>query len=382
MEIRLYFQMLKRWWWIVLLTAVAALAISLGISMLATPQYEAVARLILNPSSTISINGLEGVFNTLDVLDRDSIVTTYAEIMNSKSVYDSALASLQFQPLEIEDNYSYETVIIANSYVIELLVRGPNPELAASIANAIGFQTIELTERLNQVITLSFLDMAAPPSTPYWPQPLRDSIIATVFGLLGGMGLAILSEQIRIPWDAFNRQRILDSMTGVYTRKHFSYLHEKELVQNPEEVHSIGIVELTGLEDVLETLPITGLQRILRKTSGILRKELRGNDLIGRWNDNSFILLLPSTPATAAQRIFKRILEAHSEPVNIEMLDAVVNLDIHIGGAEYSNNITVKELYEKANSALENARRVTADPIHVWELRNPFWTQPSEVDNE
>ena len=103
---------------------------------------------------------------------------------------------------------------------------------------------------------------------------------------------------------------------------------------------------------------------------------------MGRWNDTSFILLLPSTPATAAQRIFKRIFEAHSEPANIEMLDAVVNLDVHIGGAEYSNNITAKELYEKANSALENARRVTTDPIHVWELRNPFWTQPSEVDNE
>jgi len=195
-------------------------------------------------------------------------------------------------------------------------VKGPNPDLAASLANAIGFQTIDLTERLNQVITLQFLDMAAPPIIPYWPQPLRDSIIATVFGLLGGMGLAILSEQIRIPWDAYKRQGILDSMTGVYTRKHFSRLHEKELAQNPEEVHSIGIVELTGLEDGLETLPIAGLQSILRKTSDILRKELRGNDLIGRWNDNSFILLLPSTPAMAAQRIFERIFEALSEPQN------------------------------------------------------------------
>jgi len=382
MEIRLYFQMLKRGWWIVLLTAVAALAVSLGISIFATPQYKAEARLILNPSYSISVSGLEGVFSSLDVLDRVSIVSTYAEVMNSKSVYDSALASLQLQPLEIEDYYSYETIIIANSYVIGLEVRGPNADLAASLANAIGFQAIDLTKRLNQVISLDFLDMAAPPITPYWPQPLRDSIIAIVFGLLGGMGLAVLREQISIPWDAFKRQRILDSMTGVYTRKHFSHLHEKELAQNPEEVHSIGIVELTGLEDVLETLPIAGLQSILRRTSGILRKELRGNDLIGRWNDNSFILLLPSTPAMAAQRIFKRIFEALSEPVKIEMLDAVVNFDVHIGGAEYSNNITAKELYEKANSALENARRVTANPINVWKLGNPFWTQPNEVDNE
>jgi diguanylate cyclase (GGDEF)-like protein len=314
-------------------------------------------------------------------MDRDSIVATYAEVMNSKSVYDSALASLQLQPQEIDD-YSYETVIIANSYIIEMQVRGPNPNLAASIANAIGFQTIELMKRLNQVIVLEFLDMAAPPIKPYWPQPLRDSIIAIVFGLLGGMGLAILSEQIRIPWEAFKRQRILDNMTGVYTRKHFSELHEKKLAENPEEVHSVGIVELTGFKDMLEALPITGQQRILQITSNILHRELRGNDLIGRWNDFSFIILLPKTQALAAQRIFERIVEALSEPIKLEMLDFVVNLDAQIGGAEYSNNITAKELYEKAEGALETAQKDKEISSYVWSLKNPFWTQSSVMGNE
>jgi len=108
MEIRLYFQMLRRGWWIVLLTAIAVLVVSLGISVLATPQFEAEARLILNPSNSISVSGLEGIFNALNLLDRDSIVATYAEVMNSKSVYDSALVSLQLQPLEIEDYYRWK----------------------------------------------------------------------------------------------------------------------------------------------------------------------------------------------------------------------------------------------------------------------------------
>ena len=381
MELRLYFHMLRRGWWIILLTMLAALVVSLIISIMVTPLYEADARLILNPSSVLSLSGPNSVLNSLDTLDRDSLVATYAQVMNSNRVYLNALYNLQLQPQDME-GYSYEVAVIPNSYVIELRVSGPNPNLTASIANAMGYQTISVTQSLNQVIALDFLDMATPPDIPYRPQPLRDAALALVLGLVGGVVLAILSEQLRIPIDALRRQLQVDSMTGVYNRKYFSHLLEEELSQNPNESHSIGIVELTGIEDLLETLPIAGLQNILRKTSDVLRKELRGNDLIGRWNDNSFILLLPNTPAMAAQRRFERIFEMLSEPVKIEMLDVMVKLDIHIGGAEYSNNISANELSEKAEIALENAQRDTANPIYVWELESPFWTQPSEAEKE
>ena len=153
--------------------------------------------------------------------------------------------------------------------------------------------------------------------------------------------------------------------------------HFGQLAQNPEKLHSVGIVELTGLEDLLGTLPITGLQSILRKVSEILRKELRGNDLIGRWNENSFILLLPNTQANAAQRILERIFEALAKPVKLELFDEMVNLDVHVGGAEYSNDIAAEDLLSKAENALENSHRDSDIPISVWELKNPFWTQPS-----
>ena len=53
MEIRLYFQMLRRSWWIILLTMLFALVGALGVSYLATPQYEVVARFIVSPSTDL-----------------------------------------------------------------------------------------------------------------------------------------------------------------------------------------------------------------------------------------------------------------------------------------------------------------------------------------
>jgi diguanylate cyclase (GGDEF)-like protein len=376
MEIQLYFQLIKRGWWIVLLTTLATIASVLGYSILVTPKYEASARLILNPSPFVSLSGPDRVLDSLNTLDRDSIIATYAEIMNSNRVYQEALSSLQLQPTNLAE-YSYETDVISNSYLIEIKVKGPDANMAASVANAIGYQTIYFTEELNQVIELDFLDMAVPPSKPYRPNPLRDSLVGAVFGLVGGLVLAILREQLRIPWDAIKRQLQLDSMTGVYTRKHFSDLLEEEIVNNPDKLLSIGIVELTGLDNLLVTLPITGLRSILQKVSEVLRKELRGNDLIGRWNEKSFIVLLPNTQAAAAQRIFERIFESLSKPVELELFDTMVNLDAHIGGAEYSNNIASEELLDKAKNALENSHRDADTPISVWKLKNPFWTQPS-----
>ena len=53
MEFRLYFQMLRRGWWIIVLTTLVALAVALAASYFVTPQYTAIARFIVGPSNTL-----------------------------------------------------------------------------------------------------------------------------------------------------------------------------------------------------------------------------------------------------------------------------------------------------------------------------------------
>jgi GGDEF domain-containing protein len=86
--------------------------------------------------------------------------------------------------------------------------------------------------------------------------------------------------------------------------------------------------------------------------------------------------MLPGTAGMAAKSIFDRIFQALSRPVELDQLSMAIELDAHIGGAEYSSDITTQELFEKVNTALEQAQRAYAEPVYVWELKNPFWTQP------
>jgi diguanylate cyclase (GGDEF)-like protein len=301
-------------------------------------------------------------------------MTTYAEVMNSNRIYYDTLAFLQLEPDDIKD-YTYESLVLPGSSILELSVKGPNPQLAADIANAIGQQSISFTRRLNQVINLDFLDSAEPSEIPYSPQPLRNASLATVLGLMAGVGLVIVRDQLRASFETFRQRANFDNETGVYNKKYFSRLVEDELAQHPDDLLSIGIVELNGLRDITDTFPIAAMQRILQRVTESLRRELRGNDIIGRWNEIGFIIMLPNTPGTAANRIFERIFQALSEAVNLDQFNMTVKLDARIGGAEYDNHITSHELFEKTNSALEQARRDNEAPVYVWEMKSPFWGQ-------
>ncbi len=380
MEIRLYSQILRRGWWIIVLTALTALVVSLLVSYFTVPSYQAVAQLILSPSATQTTGRPDVSFQGISTLDSITVTTTYSEVMSSARIYNDAITFLELQPGDLKA-YTYKATVLPNSSVIQLSVTGPDPKLAASLANAIGFETINFTRNLNQVITIDFLDRASPPALPSSPQPVRDAGLALLLGLIVGAVLAVLSEQLRISLEAFRQGLHLDNVTGVFNTKYFPTLVEDELARNPDDVLSIGILELSGLRDIFDTFPTTSLQRVFQKVTDTLRNELRGNDVIGRWNDYSFIVMLPNTSGVAATRIFERIYQALHEPMDLGQLGLKVELDAHVGGAEYGNNISASELFQKARNALEQAHKDRENPVYVWEMKNPFWAQKSPVQS-
>lgn len=375
MEIRLYFQMLKRGWWVVLLTALTAVVATLAASYIVTPQYKAVARFIISPKNTPNSPGLglEG----LSILGNQTVTTTYMEVMKSDRIFRDALAEVGRSQKEMED-YKYEVQVLPNASVIELSVFGPDPGMTAKLANSIGNQSIIFTSLLSEYYRVDFLDEAFPPDEPESPQPLRDSILAFGIGLLLGGVLAIVRDQLMTSLDAYRLRFQLDSVTGVYNHRTIRKTLEDVLTQNPNGVLSAGIVELGGLADLEDTLPTAGYQNVLRQVTAALQKELRGHDIIGRWSDNSFLIILPKTPGPPAKGIFNRISTVLSSPVVLQHLDLSIELKPFIGGAEYSLNITPEELLEKAEEALENARKNKTSPVYVWEMKNPFWNSEAQ----
>ena len=142
MEIKLYFRMLQRGWWLIILVALVALSASLAYSYLAVPQYQATARFIISPGSLLTSDGdARAVIDGLDTLDRPSIVATFAEVMNSRRILAEAIGYLQLKNFDIT-KYTIQAVALPESSVMELTITGPNAKTVTDLANGIGYQSI------------------------------------------------------------------------------------------------------------------------------------------------------------------------------------------------------------------------------------------------
>ncbi len=112
MEFKLYLQMLQRSWWIVLLTALAALVIALAAVFFIPPTFRSTARFVVSPNlEQIGLQDDTDLLRSLEALDRRSIIATYAEVVNSERIFNEAVAALGMSPAEILE-YTHTTVTL------------------------------------------------------------------------------------------------------------------------------------------------------------------------------------------------------------------------------------------------------------------------------
>lgn len=368
MELRIYIQMLQRGWWIVLLTALSALSIALAASYIATPIYEARARFIVSPNASLS-RGVD-VVNSLEALDKRSIVTTYAEVLNSESIYGQTLAKMQITSEQVKD-YARTTVVLPDTSVLELSVQGPDPKAAALLANSIGQQAIAYVRGLNQVYDINVLDPATAPLVPIRPQPLRDASLAFALGVVMGAVLAIVRAQLIAPIEAFLQRSNVDGESGAYNRRYVEQSMAQTLARSMAGSFSFGLVQLEGLQGFLGLVPPPVAQQVLRQVTKTMRNELRGSDVVGRWNGNNFAVVLPDTPGQAAVSTLGRIQMALSRPVTFGEGETV-HLRPSIGVAERQLGEASDVLIKWAETALEQAER--GDTKLVLYRTKPFYT--------
>jgi len=353
MEIKMYLRMLQRGWWLVVLCALVAMAVSLTVSYISKPTYVATARYVVSPDASVSV-GASDVLNSINTLDKRSIVTTYAAVLNSDTIFTQAIVDLKLDPVQV-NGYLRSAIVLPETNVLEVSVEGPNPQLAMLLANSVGKQAVSYIDGLNQGFNIRVLDPAQMPTTPIRPQPVRDVSLAIVFGLVLGVSLALIREQLMSPLESFLKRHTIDQDSGVLSRQYFDQQMEEILARSPlEGFHTLGLVHLEGLVDYLDVIPKPIEQQLLRQIAKILINELRGNDMVGRWDGATFSVLLPGTPAKAAVITLGRVQSMLSSPMTLADSDTI-ELNPTIGLAERLGNESSNVLRDNAEQALKQA---------------------------
>lgn len=354
MEVKLYFRMLQRSWWIIVVTTLAAVSAALIASYFTPPTYRATSRFIVSPSPAL-VTGGNNLLNSLSTLDKRSIITTYAEILNSQRIYLETLNLLQLNPADLP-NYKYSAVPLPDANIIEFSVTGPNRDVVYTLTNSIGQHAVEYVHSLYPVYDLSVLDPATPPTIPIAPQPLRSAGVALVVGLALGIVLALVREMIRTPIENFIQHRNMDDVSLALTRSAFEQKLNDVAFASSQDF-SLCVVHLNGLADYINVLPQSTLQTVMRGVVQVLKQQLRGNDLVGRWSDLDFIVLLSETPGTAAMNTMERVRMALSYPVAIDVSGEQILLDPQIGIAEYRVGDTAQTMIKNIQWALDVAKK-------------------------
>lgn len=359
MQIRLYLKMLQSGWWIVVLATLSALVITLTLSYNKTPLYRASARFIIIPNSD-ETSGRDMV-NSLAALDRRSIASTYVEVLKSGRIYEDTSKALQFEPTVLS-SYKLSAVVLPEANILELSAVGPNPQIAMILTNTAGQQGINYIRNLYQVYTLSFLDKATVPSQPFSPDPVRDAGLSLVLGIILGTLLVIMRGHLNIPLDAIRRNTITDSLSSAYTRSHLLKHFDGVISQYPGNA-SFALVSFKQFEDISKTMPKAVTRQVLRQIVNRLHADLRGVDMIGRWSDVSFAIVLPATSNVGALSTIDRIRASFSRSLDIGTNEQL-SFTPQFGIATHESGENADTVIERANTNLEQSH-TSVETRHV-----------------
>jgi capsular polysaccharide biosynthesis protein len=349
---RHYFHILRNSWKLVLSAITIACIISLGISLTTTPLFKAEANFIIYPNENIASS--RDIVTSLDTLEGQAVISTYGDILNSYRVFNDTISALEIAPEDAQE-YLGEVIIQEDSNILAFAIIGPDPKLATLLVNNIGENGIVLVNSIYQIFDIEFLDQALEPTLPISPQPWRDMLIASGIGLLSGIFIAIFSAQLQAPLESFRDRLITDPASGAYSQKHLHRALVREVnLQKPEPI-AFGIIELTGLADYIEILPEVIIKQLLGDITDILKQQLRGNDMVGRWSTNQFALLLPSTPKVGAERTINRIREKLTLPITLESTEDKISLIPYVGITTSELGETDDDVIAFASKALEKA---------------------------
>ena len=154
------------------------------------------------------------------------------------------------------------------------------------------------------------------------PQTFWDAGIFAAIGLLSGLLVVSVREFARTPIGDFLHKLTLDNESSAYTK---TYLEKMLLNMKAADTSwpiSFILISLKNSRDVYRILPSFSRKKIMTETFRRLKGQLKGNDLIGRWDEFTFAVVLPMTPKKAVGVIEDRLLQSLQPPISYGVEDS------------------------------------------------------------
>jgi len=162
----------------------------------------------------------------------------------------------------------------------------------------------------------------------------------------------------------------VDPLTNTFNRRHFLEVAERK-VKRPHTKNgqaSFLFFDIDLFKKINDAHGHMVGDQILHGIAQLCMKNLRPDDVLGRYGGEEFVILLPDTTSADAKNIAERIrLLIANTPIQTDFGLISTTISIGIANTENAQSIAIKQLLLKADRAMYRAKQTGRNRVIVWD---------------
>ena len=194
--------------------------------------------------------------------------------------------------------------------------------------------------------------------------PAARNLLYLLAGRLREADAAILSSEQVV--QEHERTAFTDRQTGLYNRRWLEAVLAWQFIRRKDRKESLSLLVI-GIDDLDSYRQIYGSSasgQAVHTVGQTLRTCVRRGELVARYNEDEFILLLPRADAATGERVGERLRQATSAAKIVDSDDSSLpSVTVSVGVAEMKPEDTLESFIGAAQQAFGSARQSGGDRV-------------------
>lgn len=189
------------------------------------------------------------------------------------------------------------------------------------------------------------------------------SVVFAMFSYLSFFYLSMVTSANR----KLRLMATTDPLTGLFNRRHMTYLAEKELARFQRNGHPVAflVLDIDHFKAINDQYGHETGDRVLEDIAGIIRDQLRIQDLIARWGGEEFLAVLPDTGLQSAQASAERIRQALLAYDWLAPNGERIDITISAGVSEFRGDDNLNSAINRADRALYRSKELGRNRVEL-----------------
>jgi diguanylate cyclase (GGDEF)-like protein len=177
----------------------------------------------------------------------------------------------------------------------------------------------------------------------------------------------------------------VDGLTHLYVRRYWDQrlLEEWKRSERYDNQFAVGLLDIDNLKQLNDTYGHHGGDVVLRAAAQVVRDNMRGADIAGRYGGEEFAFILPRTNVQEAHLVAERIREdVEQMEVELDGISVQVTASLGIAGYPEASARDALELVALADAALYEAKASGKNRVIVYDPTGNNQEVVAQADGE